>query len=173
MYGVPLGGAINLNKLFSFGDYKVTRRNTGGGALLRVPSAAERRGDLSGTGVNIFDPLTGPPASRTPFTNNVIPTSRLSAQTLNLLKLIPDANTSAALDQPNFASSGGVRFNDDAANIRVDYYTTDKIHTFGRYSVQDFRMVAPGSFGLVAGGPGLDASGSTSAYAGASDSRNH
>ena len=172
-YGASLGGAIIRNKLFYFGDYQGTRRNTGGGALLRVPSAAERRGDLSGTGVNIFDPLTGPPATRTPFTNNVIPTSRLSAQTQNLLKLIPDANTSAALDQPNFASSGGVRFNDDAANIRVDYYTTDKIHTFGRYSVQDFRMVAPGSFGLVAGGPGLDASGSTSAYAGASDSRNH
>ena len=34
-------------------------------------------------------------------------------------------------------------------------------------------MVAPGAFGLVAGGPGLDASGSTSAYAGASESRNH
>ena len=34
-------------------------------------------------------------------------------------------------------------------------------------------MVAPGSFGLVAGGAGLDASGSTNAYAGTSDSRNH
>jgi outer membrane receptor protein involved in Fe transport len=39
--------------------------------------------------------------------------------------------------------------------------------------MQDFGMVAPGSFGLLAGGPGLDASGSTNAYAGASDSRNH
>ncbi len=34
-------------------------------------------------------------------------------------------------------------------------------------------MVAPGAFGLLAGGSGLDASGSTSAYAGTSDSRNH
>ncbi|MBL8241111.1 MAG: TonB-dependent receptor [Bryobacterales bacterium] len=172
-FGASFGGAAIKNKLFYFGDYQGTRRNTGGGALLRVPSALERTGDLSATGINIFDPLTGTPAQRTQFPGNRIPASRLSPQTQNLLKLIPDANTSAALDQPNFASSGGVRFNDDAFNVRVDHYTTDKIHIFGRYSMQDFGMVAPGSFGLVAGGPGLDASGSTNAYAGASDSRNH
>ncbi|MFN0100901.1 MAG: TonB-dependent receptor domain-containing protein [Bryobacteraceae bacterium] len=172
-FGASIGGAVIKNKLFYFGDYQGTRRNTGGGALLRVPSAAERTGDLSATGVNIFDPRSGPPAGRTPFAGNVIPASLLSTQTQNLLKLIPAANTSAALDQPNFASSGGVRFNDNAFNVRVDHYTTDRIHVFGRYSMQDFGMVAPGSFGLVAGGPGLDASGSTSAYAGASDSRNH
>src|SRR3954454_19711536 len=172
-FGGSIGGAVIKNKLFYFADYQGTRRNTGGGALLRVPSAAERTGDLSATGVNIFDPLTGPPSARTQFPGNRIPTSRLSQPALNLLKLIPEANASAALDQPNFASSGGVRFNDDASNVRVDHYTTEKIHAFARYSVQDFRMVAPGSFGLVAGGPGLDASGSTSAYAGASDSRNH
>jgi hypothetical protein len=172
-FGGSVGGAVIKNKLFYFGDYQGTRRNTGGGALLRVPSAAERTGDMSGTGINIFDPLTGPPASRTQFPGNIIPASRLSQQTQNLLKLIPGPNINAALDQPNFASSGGVRFNDDAFNIRVDHYTTEKIHVFGRYSMQEFRMVAPGSFGLVAGGPGLDASGSTNAYAGASDSRNH
>ena len=66
-----------------------------------------------------------------------------------------------------------MKFNDDAFNVRVDHFTTDKLHLFGRYSLQDFRMVAPGSFGLVAGGPGLDASGSTNAYAGTSESRNH
>jgi len=172
-FGASIGGAAIKNKLFYFGDYQGTRRNTGGGALLRVPSDLERTGDLSATGINIFDPLTGAPAARTQFPGNRIPASRLSAQTQNLLKLIPAANTSAALDQPNFASSGGVRFNDDAFNVRVDHYTTDKIHVFGRYSMQDFGMVAPGSFGLVAGGPGLDSSGSTNAYAGASDSRNH
>jgi hypothetical protein len=172
-FGGSVGGAVIKNKLFYFGDYQGTRRNTGGGALLRVPSAAERTGDLSATGVNIFDPLSGPPATRTQFTGNIIPANRLSSQAQNLLKLIPAANINAALDQPNFASSGGVKFNDDAFNVRVDHYTTDKIHVFGRYSLQDFRMVAPGSFGLVAGGPGLDASGSTSAYAGTSTSRNH
>src|SRR5436190_9686656 len=172
-FGGSIGGAIIKNKLFYFGDYQGTRRNTGGGALLRVPSIAERGGDLSATGFPIFDPLSGPPATRTRFANDVIPASRMSAQSQNLLKLIPLPNIPAVLDQPNFASSGGVKFNDDAFIIRVDHFTTDKLHLFGRYSLQDFRMVAPGSFGLIAGGPGLDASGSTSAYAGTSVSRNH
>jgi len=173
-FGGSIGGAVIKNKLFYFGDYQGTRRNTGGGALLRVPSAAERAGNLGATGINIFDPSTGAtPATRAQFAGNVIPASRLSAETQNLLKLIPQPNIDAVLDQPNFASSGGVRFNDHAFNIRVDHYTTDKLHIFGRYSMQDFSMVAPGSFGLVAGGPGLDSSGSTSAYAGASNSRNH
>lgn len=173
-FGAAIGGAVIKNKLFYFGDYQGTRRNTGGGTLLRVPSLAERTGNLSATGVNIFDPATGTtPSNRAPFVGNIIPPSRLSPQALSLLNLIPNPNIDAALDQPNFASSGGVRFNDYAVNVRIDHYTTEKLHTFGRYSVQDFKMVAPGSFGLVAGGPGLDSSGSTNAYAGASDSRNH
>ncbi len=172
-FGGSLGGAILKNKLFYFGDFQGTRRNTGGGALLRVPTELERSGDLSATGFPIFDPLTGAPATRTRFPNDRIPASRLSTQTQNLLKLIPLPNINAVLDQPNFASSGGVKFGDDAFNVRIDHFTTEKLHLFGRYSLQDFRMVAPGSFGLVAGGPGLDASGSTNAYAGASESRNH
>ncbi len=173
-FGGSFGAAAIKNKLFYFGDYQGTRRNTGGAALLRVPSAAERAGDMSATGINIFDPATGAtPALRQQFPGNIIPPSRLASGTQNLLKLIPAANSAAVLDQPNFASSGGVRFNDHAFNVRGDYYLSDKIHTFGRYSMQDFKMVAPGSFGLVAGGPGLDASGSTNAYAGTSNSRNH
>ncbi|MBY0373372.1 MAG: TonB-dependent receptor, partial [Bryobacteraceae bacterium] len=172
-FGASIGGPVLKNKLFYFGDYQGTRRNTGGGTLLRVPSLDERAGNMSATGINIFDPASGVPAQRVPFAGNIIPPNRLSPQTQNLLRLIPGPNINAVLDQPNFASSGGVRFNDDAFNVRVDHYTTDKLHLFGRYSMADFRMVAPGSFGLVAGGPGLDASGSTNAYAGASDSRNH
>lgn len=173
-FGGSIGGPIRKNKLFFFGDFQGTRRNTGGGALLRVPSAVERGGDLSGLGLNIFDPASGStPATRTQFPNNVIPSNRLSAQAQNLLKQIPGPNISAVRDQPNFASAGGVKFDDEAFNTRIDHYTTDKLHIFGRYSLQQFRMVAPGSFGLIPGGPGLDASGSTSAYAGKSDSRNH
>jgi len=50
-FGGSVGGAIKKNKLFYFGDYQGTRRNTGGSVLLRVPSLAERTGDLSGLGL--------------------------------------------------------------------------------------------------------------------------
>ncbi|HYO83397.1 MAG TPA: carboxypeptidase-like regulatory domain-containing protein, partial [Bryobacteraceae bacterium] len=173
-FGASIGGPIQRNKLFYFGDFQGTRRNTGGGTLLRVPSAAERAGDLSGLGVNIFDPDSGlTPATRTQFPGNVIPPHRLSQQAQNLLKLIPLPNTPAPLDQPNFAASGAVKFNDEAFNTRVDYYLSPELQLFGRYSLQQFRMVSPGAYGLLAGGSGLDASGSINAYAGTSDSRNH
>jgi hypothetical protein len=173
-YGASIGGPIQRNKLFYFGDFQGTRRNTGGGTLLRVPNAAERAGDLSGLGLNIFDPASGStPATRTQFPGNIIPPSRLSQQAQNLLKLIPLPNSSAVLDQPNYSASGGVKFNDEAVNTRVDYYVSTDLQVFGRYSLQQFRMTAPGAYGLLAGGSGLDASGSINAYAGSSDSRNH
>ncbi len=173
-FGASIGGPIMKNKLFYFGDFQGTRRNTGGGALLRVPTMEERAGDLRALNLNIFDPASGAtPATRTQFPNNIIPANRLAGQAQALLRQIPGPNINAVLDQPNFASSGGVKSDDEAINTRVDHYTTEKLHIFGRYSMQQFRVLAPGSFGLVAGGPGLDASGSTNAYAGKSDSRNH
>jgi hypothetical protein len=173
-FGASIGGPIQKNKLFYFGDFQGTRRNTGGGALLRVPTMEERAGDLRALNLNIFDPASGnTPATRTQFPNNIIPANRLATQSQALLRQIPGPNINAVLDQPNFASSGGVKSDDEAINTRVDHYTTEKLHIFGRYSMQQFRVLAPGSFGLVAGGPGLDASGSTNAYAGKSDSRNH
>jgi len=173
-YGGSLGRPIKHNKLFVFGDFQGTRRNTGGGTLLRVPTAEERAGDLSALGLNIYDPRSGDsPATRTQFPGNQIPADRISAQASNLLKLIPLPNSPAPLDQPNFSASGGVRFNDEAFNTRVDYYHSTNLQFFGRYSLQQFRMTAPGAYGLLAGGSGLDASGSINAYAGASDSRNH
>jgi len=171
-FGGAVGGAIIKNKLFYFGDFQGTRRNTGGGALLRVPSAPERAGDLSSLNVPIYDPLSGPtPATRTRFPGDRIPAARLSPQSQALLRQIPLPNAPAILDQPNFASSGGVKYDDESFTGRVDHFTTDKLHVFGRYTLQQFRILAPGSYG-DAGGGGLDASGNIAAFAGKSDTRN-
>src|SRR3954454_1403976 len=53
-FGASIGGPIKKNKLFYFGDYQGTRRNTGASVLLRVHSLAERQGDLSGLNLNIY-----------------------------------------------------------------------------------------------------------------------
>ena len=69
-----------------------------------MPSAAERQGDLSGLGVDIFDPAGAATlADRQQFEGNRIPAARLSAQAQNLLKLIPLPNIEGTLrDQPNY-----------------------------------------------------------------------
>ena len=79
----------------------------------------------------------------------MIPLSQISPQTQNLLKLMPAAECNASADQPNYAGSGAVKFNDDAFNTRTDWYATDKLHVFGRYSFADFRIASPGDYGLA------------------------
>ena len=158
-FGGALGGPVAKNKMFFFGDYQGTRRNTGGSALLRVPSAAERQGDLSGLGVDIFDPASGGDARRPPAVRRAtrIPAARLSPQAQNLLKLIPLPNIEGTVrDQPNYVGSGTIKFNEDLANTRWDYYLSGKTHVFGRYSLADYRMDSPGIFGELAGGRGFD-----------------
>ena len=172
-FGGSIGGAIKKNKLFYFGDYQGTHRNTGGSVLLRLPSLAERTGDLSGLGLAIYDPASGAtPATRTPFPNATIPPNRISSQAAALLKLLPAPNVPASKDQPNYSGSGAVKFDDDAFNTRVDHFTTEKLHIFGRYSLAKFNINSPGIYG-PAGGPGYDPSGSVSSFAGQSTSLNH
>jgi hypothetical protein len=170
-FGGSFSGPLVKNKVFYFMDFQGTRRNNGGSVLTRVPTAGERQGDLSQLGVDIFDPLSGAaPAQRTQFTGNRIPANRLSPQAQRLLSLLPLPNISTAVrDQPNYVGSGSQRFNDNGGNTRWDWYTTEKLHIFGRYSIADFDNYSPGVFGEVAGGPGFEP---TTGFAGLSTARN-
>ena len=55
-FGAAVGGPIVKNKLFFFGDFQGQRAHVGGSAQDRIPTAAERAGNLSGIGKNIYDP---------------------------------------------------------------------------------------------------------------------
>jgi Carboxypeptidase regulatory-like domain/TonB dependent receptor len=169
-FGGALGGPLLKNAVFFFGDYQGTRRLTGGSALLRVPSAAERQGDLSGLGVDIFDPASGAALTdRQQFSGNRIPAARLSQQAQNLLELIPLPNIEGTVrDQPNYVGSDTIRFDEDLANTRWDYFR-GRTHLFGRYSLADYRMDSPGIFGELAGGRGFD---EVAPFAGVSRTRN-
>ena len=168
-FGASLGGPIKKNKLFYFADYEGTRKRTGGSTTVWVPTAAERAGNLNDLGVQIFDPSSGAaPANRAPFAGNTIPASLLTTQAQTLLSLLPTPNKPAAPNQPNYQGSGSIGFREDSFNTRVDHYATDKLHLFGRYSLQRFEINSPAVFGL-AGGVGFDAS----KFAGTSYSMNH
>ena len=105
-FGGSIGGPIQKDKMFFFADYEGTRQKLGNSLLLTVPTDAERAGDLSDLGANIYDPCPAgnpncgtavvAPAARSQFPGNVIPASRLSTQAVALLKFIPPANIAGA-----------------------------------------------------------------------------
>jgi outer membrane receptor protein involved in Fe transport len=148
-FGGSIGGPIQKDRVFFFGDYQGTRSDVGGSRLLTVPTAAARAGDLSAYGVSIYDPLGGAPALRQQFPNNVIPASRLSPQAQAILKLIPLPNRPGIENgtRENYAASGSEVFDNDTGDVRVDGRVNDRLNLFGRYSFGDFRRDGPTAFG--------------------------
>jgi outer membrane receptor protein involved in Fe transport len=148
-FGGSIGGPLEKNKWFFFGDYQGTRSTVGGSRLLTVPTAAARNGDLREYAVNIFDPLGGAPGSRTQFTNNIIPSSRLSPQALKILSLIPAPTGPGIRD--NFIAQGSEKFNNDSFDVRLDGRLTSAVNTFVRYSFARFDLNGPTAFGTGGG----------------------
>ncbi len=52
-------------------------------------------------------------------------------------------------------------FHGDATNVRIDYFASDKLTLFERYTFTQFLKSAPGLFGALAGGPQLNQIGYT------------
>lgn len=182
-FGGSLGGPIIKNKLFIFGDYQGTRSHVGGSQKTRIPTATELSGDLSGWGVNIFDPCTSsvsgfdptcqvPEAERVQFPGNVIPTARLSSQAQSLMTLLPTGPVPAPYNIENFFASGNNTLDSDGFDVRSDFTATDKLHVFGRYSLQKFTRSGPGLFGTELGGNALPSDPSVGNFAGNSNTKN-
>jgi hypothetical protein len=152
-FGGSIGGPIQQNKWFFFGDYQGTRSTVGGSKLLTVPNAASRTGDLSAYGVNIFDPAGGAPGSRTQFPGNQIPTARLSPQALRILSLIPAPNAPGTANgtRDNYIAQGSEAFNNDSFDVRLDGRLSSSLNTFVRYSFARFSLDGPTAFGTGGG----------------------
>lgn len=158
-FGVNLGGPVYIpklydgrNKTFFFVNYEGFRLRQGQASTQTVPTAAERRGDLSAyataLGTNIYDPLTTcgtnpsqPCApgvargSRQPFANNIIPTNRINPTSLTLLNLYPAPNAPGdARGVGNWVGNGTGGGNQNQTVARIDHNISDKQHLSARYT---------------------------------------
>src|ERR1035441_2184416 len=74
----------------------------------------------------------------------------------NILQFLPMPNTNAGSIANNYIASGSEKFDSDQVDGRVDYNFSEKLHFFGRYTIADFDLSAPGAYGTEAGGPALN-----------------
>ncbi len=102
--GFTLGGPIQRNRLFFFGDYQHIRDNAGRTTRAIIPPSAYRLGDFSASPTTIYDPSTGNAdgTGRTPFPGNIIPADRISPIAKAILSHLPAPNIEAAPGQPNY-----------------------------------------------------------------------
>jgi hypothetical protein len=98
---------------------------------------------------------------------NMIPTSMISQVSQNLIKDLPlPTNPSAPPGVNNFSTSVTDTYNADAIDGRADYFYSDKLRFFDRYTFTQFLKSAPGIFGPIVGGPQ-----SSLGYTGSGDTR--
>lgn len=113
-YGGAIGGPILKDKLFYFGTYQGTKiRSAAQGNVAFVPTAAQRTGDFSSSGITVTDPITG-----LPFAGDQIPSNRLSTPAQNFLKYIPLPN---GPDGKLTYAGANVVQNDDQYLIKINY----------------------------------------------------
>jgi Carboxypeptidase regulatory-like domain len=137
-FGGDLGGRILRDKLFFFGDYEALRVRSGSGtATAIVPTTQMLSGDFSGL-PTIYDPATYDPGTglSQPFTNNMIPSNRISDFAKNFNQFIPAPN-SAPLAQfagANLIGSNRNLRNDNKFDAKIDFAPSEKDRFFGRFT---------------------------------------
>jgi predicted secreted protein len=158
-YGGTFGGPIIKNKLFYFASFDGTNQKIAANGFYTVPTADQRNGDFSaystlsdGSKTMIYNPFTGNAdgTGRTPFPNNVIPGSMMSAQALKLQAYFPAANTPGYVN--NYYASGGPILNRYQADGKLNWNRNEKHTIFVKYGRMWATSGGQGIFG-VAGGP--------------------
>jgi outer membrane receptor protein involved in Fe transport len=139
-YGAYMGGPIQKDKLFFFGNYQGTRQNyTAATNTTYTPTAAERNGDFSAL-LNAVD-STGAPAPvilPAPFVNNQIDPSKFSPGAVAMLKFLP-IGQNPVTGYSNFSlPMQSTLFNEVTA--RLDYNINQNQRIFVRSFQNDYNQ---------------------------------
>ncbi len=160
-FGGTIGGPIKKNKLFFFADFLRTSDHEANANTETIPSPLSRTGNLSEAlaGSNpaiVYDPATGDPVTgvgRTPFPNNVIPTTRLNPIALKILALLPNPNENYSTLAPSNNYFALLPFTKDTTYTdgKIDYTISEKDRLSGRFSYQRPVIYQAPIFGVAGG----------------------
>ncbi|WP_213807159.1 TonB-dependent receptor [Granulicella sp. dw_53] len=147
-FGGNVGGPVIRDRLFFFFDYSGQRQSSQSILNANVPTALERSGDFSQSGVTIYDPTTYDSRTKTikQFSNNKIDPSRISDFAKRFLAYMP-LPTGSPIPGNNFYSTGAATTNYDLYLGRVDYNLSSKDLIYGAYSRSNPADFSP-SWGL-------------------------
>ena len=107
----------------------------------------------------VFDPTTGNAAGgqrKAITTNGQVNIIPVPTAVTNILNFLPGPNTNAGSIANNYIASGSEKFDNDQVDGRIDYNFSQKLLIFGRYTIADFDLSAPGAYGTEAGGSALN-----------------
>jgi hypothetical protein len=174
-FGGTVGGPIKKNKLFYFLSFQGTYVNVGNSLYAENPTAAMKAGNLAASPTPIYDPSTGDEqdclvggnaklcgTGRTPFPNNMIPTSRIDPGIQALLNFAPWPNPNApgtgslGLSR-NYLSTGVSSEKQNQWDSKLTWNQSSKLSLFARFGLNDVSWSNPQQYGLL-GGPGYSAS---------------
>ena len=134
--GGGIGGPVYIPKIydgrnktfFYFSDDNDLRPVTPVAIVNTVPTSSETQGNFSQLSQLIYDPATtvgsGASATRTPFVNNTIPTSRFSRIASNIVPFIPAPTGSALSNNHAFVNTSQVT--DHVWAFKIDHNFSEK-----------------------------------------------
>jgi hypothetical protein len=152
--GGSVGGRIIRDKLFFFGSYEGDFSRSAESGILSIPNAIQLSGNLSGSATPIYDPTTGTPdgQNRTPFTDNIIPQSRIDPVVKRIIANIPATNLPGVVN--NLYMDRAVVYNLHKTDTKVDYNATSRLRLSGRWGKQPYYNTFQPIYGEVLGGNG-------------------
>jgi hypothetical protein len=133
-FGGSIGGPIKKNKLFFFGNYDGYRFvSATAPGYQTIPTAGERTGDFSAFPQIIYDPTSATGTGvRTPFPNNMIPSTRISPVSQSFQSYLPPPTNGAITN--NYLATLPDKVNNDSTTDKVDYDISDKHRVFALFS---------------------------------------
>ncbi|MFY9726071.1 MAG: TonB-dependent receptor, partial [Bryobacteraceae bacterium] len=144
-FGATLGGPIKKNNLFFFVNYDGYRYlSATAPGYQSIPTTAERAGDFSAFPILIYDPTSATGTNpRTPFPNNMIPTSRISSVSNSFQSYLP-APTNGNITN-NYLATLPNKVNNDSTTDKIDYSLSDKNRLFAFFSIGKYANPIVGS----------------------------